>query len=297
MQGIERCRKRRRSDDVDAAITLDRVGEAGTPKHLCIQAFHRQIEQREIGCVRRRDVLGVNVRGLVLDPALQRLAILLDPDRVAALLRVDQLLIVCQGKLGIDRQQAGDAVGVASGEANRELHAVVAARPRGDVLLVLPRREDLLEEIFELHFTPRSTRLDVREHFFQVADADGERLHLAEPLVDLLEAIGYELERLAQPQLECCVEFFVDRRAHLLELVRVFVAQQVKTLLDGCAHRLQAKLVALRQRRQALVLQLRDAGELVLQKLREPAQRLAKLGARALRALCRFRTSQREVGP
>src|SRR5438552_4219742 len=30
LQGIERCRKRRRSDDVDAALTRERVGGAGT---------------------------------------------------------------------------------------------------------------------------------------------------------------------------------------------------------------------------------------------------------------------------
>src|SRR3546814_10550795 len=58
----------------------------------------------------------------------------------------------------------------------------------------LPRKllggEDLFEDAFELYFAPATACLDVAEHALEIADTIGERLHFAEPLVHLFEAIA-----------------------------------------------------------------------------------------------------------
>ena len=215
----------------------------------------------------------------------------LDGGRIASFLRFNKLLVIGQRKLGIDRQKARGAVRVAPRQANCEFDAFVAAWPGDDVLVVLRRYQDLLEQILKLHLAPRAASLDVGQHFLQVADARGERLHLAEPAVDLLEPIGNLLERFAEAQFQRCVQLLVDRRPHLLELLCVVVTQQLKPLFEGRAHRVQTLLVALRQRRQPFVLHVRHVGELILQRLRELAQRRAEFPTCSLGILGRLGSS------
>ena len=70
-------------------------------------------------------------------------------------------------------------------------------------------------------------------------------MHLLEPLGDLLE-------RSAEALLERRLQFLVDGRAHLLELVRVLLAQHVEPLFERRADRLEPRFRRPRQFRQPL---------------------------------------------
>ena len=101
----------------------------GRAQHLGVQAFGRQEQDREVGGVRRRDVL-------VADrPAPRRAGASRAPRRAASAagasarsMRVLQALVVVERELGVDRQPARRAVVAAAGQADRELDALVAAR-------------------------------------------------------------------------------------------------------------------------------------------------------------------------
>ena len=76
----------------------------------------------------------------------------------------------------------------------------------------------LVQQLAELHLSPGAARLHVREHLLEVADAVREGLHLAESLVDGLQALAHLLEGLAEALLQRALELLVDRGAHLVEL-------------------------------------------------------------------------------
>src|SRR5438067_12840822 len=106
--------------------------------------------------------------------------------------------------------------------------------------------------------------------------------------MNLIETVGDELERLAQPLLERGLQPLVHGRSHQLELLRVVAAQRFEALLDRRAHRLEPLLVALCEHGEALVLDAGVARELILQRLRElreVGRELAAGGACSLRAL------------
>jgi hypothetical protein len=120
-------------------------------------------------------------------------------------------------------------------------------------------------------------------------------LHLAQSLVDLLETVGHELERFAQPLLERGVEFFVDGEPDVLELLRIVGAQQLQPLLDRCPHGFEARLVGMGQGRQPLVLHLGDRAEQGLHLLRKPADGRGQLATPELRLLRRLGARLREL--
>ena len=134
------------------------------------------------------------------------------------------------------------------------------------------------------------------KYLLEVSDAGSQRLHFAQTLVHLLEPVGDELERRAQPLLERRVQFFVDGRPDVLELLRVVAAQKLQPLLDGRPHGLKPRLVGLSQRREPLVLQLSDRPEQGLHLLREPGHGRGKLAAPELCLLRGFGPCLRELG-
>ncbi len=89
--------------------------------------------------------------------------------------------------------------------------------------------------------------LDVGQDLLQVADAGRQRLHLAEPLVDLLQPVADQLEGLAEPALQRALELLVDRVAHLLELAGVVGLDLGQLRLDGRAQAVELLLVAFGQ--------------------------------------------------
>mgnify|MGYP000591480308 CR=1 FL=1 len=59
-----------------------------------------------------------------------------------------------------------------------------------------------VEAFAELDLAPGPPDLHVGQHLLEVADSGGQRLHLAQPLVDRFEALAHLLERLGQALLE-----------------------------------------------------------------------------------------------
>ena len=107
------------------------------------------------------------------------------------------------------------------------------------------RRQHFGEQRGELDLAPGAARLDVGQNALQVADADRQRLHLAQPFVHLLEAIGHLLERCPEPLIERRLQFFVDGGAYLFQFLRILAAHDVEPLLDGLANRIEPLLVGL----------------------------------------------------
>ena len=130
---------------------------------------------------------------------------------------------------------------------------VVGALARRDVGGVLLRREHLLEQGAELDLAPRAARLDVGQHALEIADARGQRLHLAQAAMHLLEPLAHHLERLGEALLQRGVEFLVHRLAHLLQLGGVVLLQLLQLALQGPAHLGERALVGLGERDEALV--------------------------------------------
>ena len=226
---------------------MNHVREPRTPEHLRVKALDRQVQQCKICRVRRLDVLVVNIPRLLSHAVFKRFPEHFDARNISAVLRVLQALKIFQRKFRVDGQPARLASVPAAGQANREFDALAASRSCRHILFVLAGRQHLLEEVLELHFAPRAARLDIGQHALQVTDADCQRLHLAQPFVDLLQPVGHLLERRTQALIERGLQFFVDRRAHLLELLCILAAQDIEPLLDGLADRFQSPVVRLRE--------------------------------------------------
>src|SRR6185312_1464336 len=172
-------------------------------------------------------------------------------------------------------QPARRAVVATTGQRDRELDALAAPGPRRHVGRELRGRQKLCEQRAELHLAPAAAHLDVRHHALEIADADGELLHLAETLVHLLEALRHQRERVAQALFQRRLQLLVDGGAHLLELGGVVVAQHLELLLDGRGQRAEA-----------------------LAELRElAALRLARIRQRALRARLELREALADLAP
>ena len=186
--------------------------------------------------------------------------------------------------------------------ADREFDAPVAARDRFDVDAVLLRREQIREQRAELHLAPRAAALHVGQDALQIADTLGQRLHLAQAPVHLIQPIGHELERLAEARFERLLQLLVDGGAHLVELFRVLVAQRVESLLERRADRLEALLGRLRQLREALcerakllALRTRCRSELLVRRSGELVESLADLAAQRFRRFGLIAPQRREV--
>ena len=103
----------------------------------------------------------MNVRRLILDAALKGFGVGFHGSWIAALLRLDQLLVIGERKLGVDRQPARTSIGVATRQPNGKFDALIATGSRDDVPVVLRAGQYLLEQTLELHLAPRASRLDV----------------------------------------------------------------------------------------------------------------------------------------
>ena len=227
--------------------------------------------------MRRLDIFVADLSGLDLEEVLERLAALLDHADIGAIDRVLKASIVFERKFAVDRQPARRAVLAASGKLDRVFDHVTAARPSGDVLCILAWRQHFIEQRAELHLAPASARLDVGHDPLEVTHAHRQRLHLAQALVHLLQAVRHHLERFTEALLERGLQLLVDRRAHLLELGGVVGAQRVQALLDRDAHGVEALLV-----------RLREFGQLFAEALQLPVLNVGHVGQLLLRAFPEF---------
>ena len=228
------------------------LGESGTRHHLGVKALGRDEQDREVSGKGRRNVGIAYQLRLHAQEIGQRLARHVGRRCVGAFQRVLELLPLFERKLGVHRQPARPAVVTATRQPNGELHTLVAVGNGFDVGAVLLRGEDFGEQRRELDLAPHAARLDVGKDALQVADADRQRLHLAQATMHLLQPVRDDLERFAQTLLERGLQLFVDRRAHLLQLGGVVGAQGIEALLDGEANGVQPLLVRQRELGQLL---------------------------------------------
>ena len=144
-----------------------------------------------------------------------------------------QALPVLLGELGVDGEECVAVGAFARGEFQGVLDGLERVGFDAGVLDVLLGREHLLELLTELELTDDAARFDVGEHSFEVTDAGGELLHLAETLLDFAEMRGDLAEGLGEPGLEGGVEFLVDGDAHLFELGGVVLVEFSEAVFDG----------------------------------------------------------------
>jgi hypothetical protein len=172
-------------------------------------------------------------------------------------------------ELGVDRQPYRAGV-VAAGQLHRELDAIVAAGTGRDVGRVLFRCQHLFQQRAELHLTEDTARLDVGQHALQIADAGGQRLHLAETLVHLFEPFTDLLERFAQALLQGLLQFLVHHMPHLVELAAVLRLQVLEPVLQRLPDLVHALRVGFGELPRLLRHQLAEGGDLRSQFLAQP---------------------------
>ena len=157
---------------------------------------------------------------------------------IAGIVGVEELHVGVGGEFGIDGQVHG-GVAVAR-HADGVLHALLGFALGVEVFDVLLGSQYLLEYRAELYLAQRAASLDVGEHLFEIAHADGKVFHLAEALIDLGKAVVDELEAFGDPLVKRLLQLFVDGGTHL-----------VKALFDHAAHLVDMLVVLLLDVREA----------------------------------------------
>ncbi len=231
---------------------LKGLNQSRPAEHLGVEPLGGQEHHAEIRGGGRADVLVANVLRVVADLLFELPECLIRRGRVARVLGVQQPLVVCLGELGVDGQPDDVLPFVPPGQADGELHPFAAALLRGHVAVKLLRRQHLREQRFKLHLAPGAAGLDVGQHLLEVAHADGQRLHLAEPLVDLLQPLADQPERLAQAFLQRALELLVHGLPHLVEAFGVVFLDGLEPGVDRIPQAFDLFLVGLGQLRQAL---------------------------------------------
>ena len=214
LQTVQQRRHRAGACDVDMVVALEHLDQTAV-YHLGVQPLKRQKQDAEIRGVRRLEVFIVDVLGLGLERGDQLLGAGVDLLARAVLIGVAQRAVGVARELGVDRQP--DVPAVLDRQLDRILDHVAAARPRGDVHLVLVRREDVLQNRAQLDLAHDAAGLDIGEHLFQVAHTLRERLHLTKALVDLLQPLVDQPKGLVHPLGQGLLQLFVYDLAHIVQ--------------------------------------------------------------------------------
>ena len=223
-----------------AAQGLDKPGAADD---LSIQALKRHKHNAKVGGRGHAQILFADVFGLALHHGVERLARGGHRLGITRLLRVEQMLVRVAREFGVNRQQHG--IALVYRQLDGKLNALRGARLGGDVFQILVGRKDVRQDCTQLHLAQNATRLDVAQHALKVAHAGGNGLHIAQTLVHSLELVAHLLKRCRQAIVERTGEFLVHRRAHLIELHVVVLADGAQLGIDRLAHLVQAVLDAL----------------------------------------------------
>ena len=150
-----------------------------------------------------------------------------EPRRLADLLGGARLvgglqgLVGLGGELGVDGQEHRAAS--VPGHLHGVFHPVAASGNRRHIGKILIGGEDVLQDRAELQFAQDPLGLHVRQHFFQVADAAGQGLHLAETLVHLLQPLVHQAEGAGDLALQGFLEPLVHRFPELFGLPDVLL--------------------------------------------------------------------------
>ena len=98
-----------------------------------------------------------------------------------------------------------------------------------------------------MRLSPRSPDLDVAQHALQIAHAGGERLHLAQPLMHLLQAVAHQFEGFAKALLQRALQLLVHGLPHQLQLVGILISQRGEVDGKGLAKLLQGRRIGFGQ--------------------------------------------------
>ena len=179
-------------------------------------------------------------------------------------------LEVLDEELGIHGQPDDGVILSLTRKLDRVLDDLSGRGVRFHVLLVLRRREHLLEQRSELNLAPTAACLHVGKDFLKIPDTNGEVLHLAESAVDLLKTIGNLLEGFPKALLQGPLELLVNGAAHLLEAEGVVITELFELSLHGGADALELRVVSTSECRdglgeglQAIILGLSEEGQSV----------------------------------
>ena len=133
-----------------------------------IQSLERQEHDAELGRMRRRKVLIVNVLRLGFEGGDQLLDACVNLLARAFLVRVTERPVGVSRELGVNRQP--DKAAVLNGQLDRVLDYIAAVRHGRHVGLVLLRRENILEDRTQLNLAHDTAGLDIGEHLLQITD-------------------------------------------------------------------------------------------------------------------------------
>ena len=228
---------------VDVIVAAQDLDESGAADDLGIQALKRNKHDAKVGRRRHAQVFFADVLCLALDHRVERLARGGNGIGVARLLGVEQMLVCVARKLRIDRQQ--HRVALVHRQLDSKLNALRSTGLGGDVFQILVGREDVRQDRAQLHLAQNAACLYIAQHALKIAHAGGDGLHVAQALVHGLELVAHLLKRCRQAIVERAGELFVHRRAHLVELYVVVLADGAQLSIDRLAHLVQAMLDAL----------------------------------------------------
>ncbi len=245
VQAVEQGQQGGGPGEHHAVLALQRLHQARSAQRLGIQALGGQEQNAEIAGVRRGNVFALDGLGLVAQTEFKRLGGGLGGRFVSLLLRVEQALIVFAGEFGVDRQP--DRAFALARQANGVFHPGVAAGHGFHIDAVLLGGEHLLDQAGKLNFAEHPARFHIGEHPLQIAHALRQGLHFAQATVHQFQPLGDLLEALAQPLLQCGVEFFVHGGAHLFEFFLIVGLQLAQAQFHRAAHFVQVLVGGLAQ--------------------------------------------------
>jgi hypothetical protein len=237
------------SEDPALALDLSRPArDAAAPPR---RAPRWEEEDREVGGVRRIQVLVVDVAGARRGRGPRARAPRPRPPRRPRARRLDQPLVVLLRELRVDRQPDASGGVLARAAGSRTPRARRSLFRVATLVSYCSGASSLLQQ------APSCTSPQVPRVFtfvrtrFRSPTPAGERLHLAQAALHLLEPLADGPERLAQPRLERPLQLLVHRLAHLLQLgaLSSWIPSQASS--TGPAQRLQPPLVRLGQRGRA----------------------------------------------
>jgi len=234
LQAVENGRHGARAGNVDMIVAAQGLDKPGAADDLSVQPLKRNEHDAKVGGHGHAQILFADVLCLTLDHSVKRLARGGDGIRVARLLGIEQMLVRVAREFGVNRQQYG--VSLVYRQLDGKLNALRGAGLGGDVFQILVGRKDVRQDRAQLHLAQNATRLDIAQHAFKVAHAGGDRLHIAQALIHGLELVAHLLKRCRQTVVERAGEFLVHRRAHLIELHVVVLADGAQLGIDRLAH-------------------------------------------------------------
>ena len=218
----------------------------------------------------------MNILGKGTDSLRQHVDSLRHGFLTAGIVGILQVGIGVGREFGVDRQPY--RLIVLPRQLDRKLDDVLASRHCRDVGCVLFRGQNFFQDRAQLDFPDDAAGLDVGQHFFQIADADGQRLHFAQSLIDLFQTIVNELERLRHLVLQRLLQLFIDSLPHFIQFPVIVLLDRGQLFFNRLTHVFQFLLVPGFKGFQAVFQHAELIGHRCVERILLFRQRLADLG-------------------